>query len=483
VECFGAFWDEKHEKDFRWGQEVIQVRGCGGNETIRAASLGGESEGYPFDLIVCDDVQGAKEATTPEQKEKAWRWFTEVVEYRLRADTDDPEDGCIVSIGTRQNPGDIHARLRETDDWKWFCFPAVLKWAVVKDRTLGENGEYELVERDGRIVPVELWENYLEPPVVLVPERRGFTYAELCRERDTKPVQFARKRQNLVRDESAKLFGQAMLSAYCRADGGTDPEGRRKPLLRAWDWHEGKPEEYPVNIHRILIGVDLAATAKTKGRYDPDYTVFAVLGLTDNGVRVLLDVIRFRTGNPKVQRERLLRAVQAYEPSVPPIVEANACQRLWARDAIEQLGIALRMDELKASKLDEIESFADLAYAGKFWYPWDIRDPHTLNIMRAFENELTAYPETRHDDQLMALILAERHVRKGGEVEFSPVVRASAKRLSIVGRDLDDGEKAEMQRAWFEGEEPDGSVGQRIVRRKERRGRRACVPAARWAAA
>lgn len=425
-DVFGLFYDEHHRRKHMWNLTTMQVRGCGGFETVRAATYGGESEGHPFDIVVCDDVQGRKESSTPEQREKAWSWKTEVVKNRLRVHTDDPEYGIIISIGTRQNPGDIHARCREQEDWKCFWFPAIIKDAVVKDASRGYGGRYELIERNGRIVPVELWDNYEEQPMVLIPEWPDFTYAALCRERDLYPGQFARKKQNLVRDEGSKLFPQELLMAYCRADGGKDPDGQTKPLLRAWNIHEGKPDRYPLEFPRRILSVDLAATAKTKGRYDPDYTVLLLLGVTERKHRVVLDVLRFRTSSPARQRELLLRAYEAYRPTIPPVVETNACQKLWAKDVTEQVGIPVRMEELKSSKLDEIESLADLAYSGRFWYAWDERDPHTMQVMRAFEDEITSYPDVRHDDQLTALLLAERQVLQTGEVEVTLIQRREA---------------------------------------------------------
>ena len=423
--CFGSFWDERHVKANKWNTEVMQVRGSAGNETIRACSYGSESEGFPFDVIVMDDVQGRREAANAEQREKAWQWATEVVQNRLRADTEEPDLGVILSIGTRQNPGDIHQRAREAGDWKGFWFPAILKDAVVKDETLGHGGRYEVREdEDGRIKAMALEDNWDEPPKVLLPERRGFRYPELARERDIYPVQFARKKQNIVRDESAKLFPQAMLAAYCRADGGVDPDGRRKPLLRAWNIHEGRPKVYPVNLQRRIVSVDLAATAKISGRLDPDYTVYLLLGITGRRRRVLLDVIRCRISSPSKQRARLMQVYHVYAPTVPPVVESNACQRLWAKDVTEQEGLPVRLEQMGSiPQLDEIESFADLAYSGMFLYPWDERDVYTMQVMKVFEDEITSYPETRHDDQLMALLLAERQSIKGRPIELDGVRR------------------------------------------------------------
>jgi hypothetical protein len=437
---FGDMTDVEHQRHSIWGVNAISVKQLGGrgNVTITACTYGSESEGLPFDFIVCDDVIGRKEARTPEACDKAWMWFTEVVENRLRADTDNTDYGCILSIGTRQSAGDIHARLKEREDWYVKEYRAIMREAVPIDPTIGYRGLYELSkDENGRVFPRELRENWSVDPIVLLPERRGFRYGELCWERKQKPIQFARKKMNLVWDESAKLFSVDLLRNYCRADGTINPDGNWRPKLKAWEINEGRPAEYPIEFTRVILSVDLAATAKTSGRLDPDYFVILVLGVTEDHTRVVLDVIRMRTSDPSRQRAMLLKAYKAYRPTIPPIVEANACQRLWAKDVTGQTGLAVREEQLKGSKLDEIEAMADVAKAGKLLYPWDDEDTHTKYVMHTFEAEINAYPDAAHDDQMMALILAERHVRKGGEM-LAGFVKAKNAPIKRVADAIDE---------------------------------------------
>jgi len=124
---------------------------------------------------------------------------------------------------------------------------------------------------------------------------------------------------------------------------------------------------------------------------------------------------------------RLRRWVEGYRPDFV-VFESNAMARWIAVDVQDRLGIPIVKSELKDTKIEEIESFRDLAEAHLMLYAF-ADDGITRQRIQVFEQELEGYPdEAPHDDTLIAAIHAMRKLRPGDLGGMRVHVAGSAKK-------------------------------------------------------
>jgi len=140
---------------------------------------------------------------------------------------------------------------------------------------------------------------------------------------------------------------------------------------------------------RITMGVDLAITEKETS----DYTAVVVLGQDRDGYLYILDVRRAR-----LQFHKVLGFITdiAYKYHVSlTAVETNQYQQ-----AVEQELLRTTQLNIKGvhAESDKITRFLPLAarYERKLVY-------HSPDLIRDFEKELTAFPQSEHDDMVDAL--------------------------------------------------------------------------------
>lgn len=142
---------------------------------------------------------------------------------------------------------------------------------------------------------------------------------------------------------------------------------------------------------------DFASTAKALAGDDPDWTVGALLGLTDRGV-VVRDIFRDRLGPDQVER-----AVLAFASR-----DGVSVALRWFNDPgqagqyqTQQLRSLTRGYDSAgvSSKLDKLTRAKPLARAAEFG------ELHLLNAPwnDAFINEMIQFPDAKHDDQVDAV--------------------------------------------------------------------------------
>jgi phage terminase large subunit-like protein len=208
------------------------------------------------------------------------------------------------------------------------------------------------------------------------------------------------------------------LKGLCRADGGIRDDHVTRPLLSAWNVKVGTPlpgsETYEqfrgqgINIERRVLSIDTAATSVRPGR-DPDYTVIMLWGLdTRRGLRVCLDIARFRTGSPRKFREILKEMAYAYQPH-RIVMETNAMAIWIAKDAQDAIGYPIKPHVRGSDDIERLEEFKSLAESGMLLYCWG--DERSARIMGPFEQELDEYPGGSHDDTLIAAVQAQEFLK------------------------------------------------------------------------
>ena len=409
----------------------------------------GSFEGTRFDIGLLDDIVDFQNSKTEDARVEQYNWVSEVFERRLH-----PRRRLLFGIGTIHHRDDYYSRCRrhsETDGtWDYEEIKMIPQKAVDAGmwppKKVNEDLPYSM---ENVIVPEDLptlWDFW--SPAVLTAEYVA------------NPHTFAKTRQHQVHDPDSGTFTEKDLD-FCLADGGQDPEGNAKPKLPMWSYVDGIPQPGSpihaaykaagIDIEYVVVTADFAATDKTPGK-DPDWTVYELWGWCRRTQRrVLLDVLRFRSGNPKVMKSKLVQFVRGYLPLVRRVAgEANAVDKLFVEDLSTflrgELGIGVIVVSLRGEKAELIESFKDLIYDKGVWLPYSVASPRTRRDIGFLREELLEYPSGAHDDMLIAAVHHLRLIKSGS---FSGGVQA----LVLGGDDPD---------AWQERYDsvPDAEMGQ-----------------------
>jgi predicted phage terminase large subunit-like protein len=159
-------------------------------------------------------------------------------------------------------------------------------------------------------------------------------------------------------------------------------------------------DDVPRDLH-LVRSWDLAATAACPGR-DADWTVGALVGRDPDGVHFVLDVQRTRATPGSVER-LVHQTAQLDGRSVEVIIEqepgASGVALADHYRARVLSGFAVRMEKPTGSKVTRAMPLASAAEAGIVRL---LRRPWVSPLL----DELDAFPEGSHDDQVDALAAA-----------------------------------------------------------------------------
>ena len=194
---------------------------------------------------------------------------------------------------------------------------------------------------------------------------------------------------------------------YTRAMMNLDPVTRQQLLEGDWsarqggslfrrEWFEVVDAE-PAGLRKLRYW-DLASTEATKGK-DPDYTAGLLLGIGASGVYYVLDVARVRATPARV--EALIKQKAELDGKAAPIwIEqepgssgVNTIDH-YVRRVLS--GWAVRGQRSTGSKVERANPVSSQAEAGNIKL---VRGPW----IGAFLDELEAFPNGSHDDQVDAL--------------------------------------------------------------------------------
>lgn len=296
--------------------EWLTTRGGG----LRAGGIGGPLTGHGFRILIVDDpVKNRLEAESALIRQRHWDWFTSTALTRLEP------TGSVIVCHTRWHEDDLIGRC--------------LKQKELYDATNGADGEdwthinlQAVDESTGRPLWPEQWSlEALRAKRAAVGE---YDWSSLY--------------QGHPRPRGARVFGEP-----ARFQGTPDLAGRR-----------------------IVIGVDVAGTAKTTANFTVA-AVFACSGYGENMTADIIDAIRVQETIPEVCR-RLERLQRTYDGA--PLVIESAGIGQAVPQVLQEIGPNLRIVKMpaKGDKFTRAQPYAAAWNAGR------VRVPQTASWVGPF---------------------------------------------------------------------------------------------------
>ncbi len=326
----------------------FRIEGCEGG--MSCAGAGGSITGKGADLLIIDDpVKNDAEANSPVYREKLWEW------YRATAFTRLEPGGIIVLIMTRWHEDDLCGRIlkmNEDDNEN--------KWEVVKMPAISGPGDIL-----GRGPNQPLWS-----------DRYSWKYLQEVK-KELGSYWFSSLYQQNPSPAGGGIFKRKFFQ-YFSHDGSIFYLKGKSGEQKIWD-----------QSCRIMATVDLAAATGERS----DYTVIVVFALTPDKDILILNVIRERFEG--AAHMNLLKNIQnRYNPDIIG-VESVQYQVSLIQSAMRE---GLRVRKLLAKKDKVSRSLAMQARMESYMVyfrkdaPW----------LQDFEDELLAFPNGKHDDQVDA---------------------------------------------------------------------------------
>ena len=306
---------------------------------IYAAGAGSTITGLRADWIIMDDlVKGFEQANSITQLDKIWQWLLSDARSRLKP------NGRELLIATRWSALDPIGRVIELteqgkEDWKYIRIP--MECDTLDDPL-------------GRKIGEPLWPEW-------------FT-------------------QKMIKD--AKRDPAIWICLY-----------QQSPLTSTGEW---LPPEFiklvpeAPKLLRFIIGVDIALTITDKS----DYTVFAVMGVTEEKNLCLVDLYRNQASVDKTARD-LVHWCKKYNPTSVLMDDDNA-SKVYARLVWEESrkqGVAIPLKLIPTRNRDKETRAAPL----RSYFLQDritiVQAPWNTELLY----ELSRFPVVRHDDQVDAM--------------------------------------------------------------------------------
>lgn len=308
-----------------------------------STGIGGGITGRGADLAIIDDpIKDRAEANSEVIRESIWNWYTSTLYTRLMS------GGAIIVIQTRWHIDDLMGRLLEQmesgegDNWEQVHLPAI----ALDDDILGRS-----------------------PGDALWPD--AFNIQSLKQiERAIGEMDFEALYQGSPIIATGSFFKPSMINVV-------DAAPKANKVIRRWDF---------------------AATEKKSNKSDPDWTVGLKMQQNIDGSYTILDVARFR-GNPD-EVEKTVLAVASQDSRTTPITipedpgQAGKSQAMYYIKILSGYSVdAIRESGDKVTRANPVASQVNAGNVSIVRAPWN----------KAFLEELTTFPNGKHDDQVDAL--------------------------------------------------------------------------------
>ncbi|MCA1697441.1 MAG: phage terminase large subunit [Actinobacteria bacterium] len=371
--AFAASWGRKaRELLERHGEELFGVRVARGSASdwglagrrggMVTAGVGGALTGKGANLLIIDDpVKNAEEAQSQLLRAKAWDWWRSTARTRLQ------RPGAVVLVMTRWHEDDLAGRLLDEghDDW------TVLELAGVAedDDPLGRGVGEPLCPQLGFDA------DWL---AATRSELGGYWFSALYQQRPAPAEGMLFKRRDFrywQDDPERELY-------LLEAD-----DGSQRPVGKAWCTH--------------FQTVDVAASAK----HSADYTVVSTWAVTPDRDLVLVDCERQRFESLDVAGfvTRAYRR-QAHPPRFIGVEDFG-----FGLTIVQQLSRdGLPVTRLKPDK----DKVARALVAVARYEQQTVYHPRGAAWLDDWEQELVAFPNAAHDDQVDTLSYAARQVER-----------------------------------------------------------------------
>jgi predicted phage terminase large subunit-like protein len=354
----------------------------GGGHRI-STSEGGLITGEGGDIIIFDDPHNVRDigGTSDVAREKTLRFWDESMPSRLN----DQDHGVFIVIMQRVHERDLSGHILASElGWTHLCLPAICERdhpfpirTSVKRKSTGRTPEEREEWKEPRQVGEPLW-----------PER--FSIAAL---------------QRIAKDENISSHvaaGQLQQRPTAR-EGGL--------FKRVWF---SNPVRFVPDIDRLRLvrSWDMASTAEITN--DPDYTVGLLMG-HDPETRILyiFDVIRARLS--PAQRQQTIMTTALLDGTSTRIripQDPGSAGKFEAYHFVSLLqGYSVSIEPEQGSKENRADPFAAQCEHGMVKLAegkWN----------QAFIEELCAFPNGAHDDQVDAASAAFRALMRGTPISF-----------------------------------------------------------------
>ena len=356
-----------------------------------ATSIGGTGTGEGGDILVIDDPHKADEAESDVQREEVIDWLDGTISSRFN----DPSTGALVLVMQRLHEDDATGHLLEQGGYEHLCLPA----------------EYEpdhpfVWPQDPRIEPGELlWPGHFGPDAIKELKIRLGSYRSAGqlqqRPAPAEGIMFKRKDFRYWRSES-HFIGEVEQRLYVLAED----DGPRRV------------DKAPTPIFQT---VDAAISEKTSA----DWTVCATWACTSIGDLILLDMQRRHFEEQQVIQ--FLASVNEEWGHVPMWIERFGAGRnpLLALRRMNCPVMQVPVEAgTQADKLTRALVAISVLEDHRLFFPFG------AEWLREYEDELTMFPNAKHDDMVDATSYAARLV---------PIVqgRAGRQRTVPIEREMD----------------------------------------------
>jgi len=319
-----------------------------------ATSVGGTATGRGGDFLISDDPHNLQTIHSEMERASVINWYRQVWSTRFN----DAKTGCRVVIMQRGHERDLAGQLIEQGGYVHLNLPT----------------EYEPTTR----VTVIGWRDpRTKPGELLCPERFG--PAEVAKaKRDLTATGFATQHQQRPVPHEGGLFKRDKLKVITKEQL---PAGKSFVECRAWD---------------------VAATEPARGK-DPDFTVGAKLRRYDDGSYVVMHIVRGQYG-PAQGDDVMLSTAKADGVSCRQREEqepGSSGKKVIASHVKLLAGYDYAGEPSSGDKATRAKPFAIQVDAGNVTIladgTWDVQ---------AFIDELTLFPNGRHDDQVDGTVKA-----------------------------------------------------------------------------
>lgn len=317
--------------------------------------IGGGITGKGGHVIIIDDpIKNREEAESLIYREKVWDSFRDDIYTRREP------HAAVIIVMTRWHHDDLVGRLlnEQPDRWTVLNLPAIAEEQDAIGRNPGE----------------ALW-----------PERFPLP---------------------MLNDIEAQLGSHSWIGLYQQR-----PTEREGSLFKR-AWFKGRVLDDRPKIVRAVRYWDLAGTDESAAS-DPDYSAGLLLGLTEDGWLVVLDVRHFRL-SPARTEVMLKRVASQDGHNVPIHVEQEpGSSGKYAIDVLRRnvlSGYVVEGDRPTGNKIVRADRIAARAEHGDLY----VVDDETWDVAEFF-GELYSFPYGAHDDQVDALSGAYK-VLAGGRI-------------------------------------------------------------------
>jgi predicted phage terminase large subunit-like protein len=311
------------------------------NGFFLASSVEGALTGRGADFIFVDDPIKPMDALSDTKRERVNTWFNSTLLSRL----DDKQSGRIVLLMQRLHDNDLAGTLqRSSTEWITLALAAIC-------------------EREERIQISESEDHVRRADEALHPEREPLHVLEQIRSQIGDQL-FAAQFQQAPMPAQGVVINHGWIRRYDQLPARTSSS----KIIQSWD------------------------TASKEGELN-DYSACVTL-LCHAGKYYLVDVLRFRFDYPTL-RARAIAHARTYHANIILVEDTG-------------FGTAL-VPELKAQQLSavavqpQVNKKMRMAIQSEKFKNGTILLPKQAPWLRDFEEELCAFPNSRHDDQIDAL--------------------------------------------------------------------------------